>query len=48
MITTPVDETLLDVIPEITGAVVSAAADVVKVKFPDVAILPAVSVLFTR
>ena len=37
VITTPVDEMPLDVIPEISGAVVSVAADVVKVLSPDTA-----------
>ena len=42
------DVMLLLLILDIAGAVVSGAADVVKVKFPDVAIFPAPSVLFTR
>ena len=37
VITTPVDEILLDVIPEISGAAVSVAVDVVKVLSPDAA-----------
>ena len=48
MIVVESDVILLLLILDIAGAVVSGAADVVKVKFPDEAIFPAASVLFTR
>ncbi len=44
----PVLVILLEVMPEITGGVVSGAAEVVKVLSPEVAVLPAASVLMTR
>ncbi len=44
----PVLVILLEVMPEITGGVVSGATEVVNVLSPEVVVLPAASVLMTR